>query len=128
MKSNMNEKLIFRGLIVSSVSLILFALNHNFYLAHVLLFGAGFGTIVAIALLNTQVQLIAPDQMRGRVIAVYLTMFVGMMPVGNAFAGALAERTSVLFAIGFNALIVWNPSGDAADFPANLVEHFLIFF
>lgn len=100
------NQLIFRGLMISCISLGIFAFNHNFILGHLLLFLAGFGTITAIAMLNTQVQLVAPDGLRGRVIAVYLTLFVGMMPVGNALSGTLAEHTNVLFTIGFNALVV----------------------
>ena len=38
--------------------------------------------------------------------AVYLTMFVGMMPVGNALAGVVAQRTSSLFAVGLGASLV----------------------
>jgi len=94
------------GLAVSSVSLILFSLNKNFLLAHVLLFFTGFGTIMLASTLNTLVQLLTPDQMRGRIMAVYLTMFVGMMPLGNALAGVVAQKTSSLFAVGLGATLV----------------------
>ena len=94
------------GLAISSVSLILFSLNKNFLLAHVLLFFTGFGTIILASTLNTLVQLLTPNQMRGRIMAVYLTMFIGMMPVGNALAGVVAQKTSSLFAVGLGASLV----------------------
>ena len=75
-------------------------------MAHVLLFFAGFGTITLASILNTLVQLISPDAMRGRIMAVYLTMFVGMMPLGNTLAGVVASRTSSLFAVGLGATVV----------------------
>ena len=94
------------GLAISSVSLILFSLNKNFLMAHILLFFTGFGTIMLASTLNTLVQLLTPDQMRGRIMAVYLTMFVGMMPIGNALAGVVAQKTSPLFAVGLGATVV----------------------
>lgn len=94
------------GLAISTISLILFSLNHNFFLAHILLFATGFGLITEVSTLNTLVQLASPDKMRARIMAVYLTMFIGMMPLGNALLGAVAQRTSALFAIGFSALAV----------------------
>lgn len=94
------------GLIISGVSLVLFSLNRNFLLAHVFLFFTGFGAIMLASTLNTMVQLLTPDQMRGRIMAVYLTMFVGMMPIGNALAGVIAQKTSALFAVGLGASLV----------------------
>lgn len=104
-KENKNS-FIYLGIIVASLSLVGFSLNANFLFAHVLLFAAGFGVITKIATINTIIQVSAPDQMRGRVNALYLTFFVGAMPLGNTFAGILAEQTSSLFAIGLGALIV----------------------
>lgn len=98
--------LVFFGLLISSLSLIAFAIVENFLLAHVLLAIAGFGMLVQVSTVNTLVQLAAPDQMRGRVMAVYITMFVGMMPLGNAFAGFLAQHTSPQFTVGLGGLVM----------------------
>ncbi len=98
--------LILIGIVISSVSLILFSLNQNFTLAHVILFLAGFGTLMQVSTLNTLVQLNSPDNMRARVMAVYLTMFVGVMPLGNILAGTLAQKTSALFTIGLSAALM----------------------
>ncbi|HEY4694752.1 MAG TPA: MFS transporter [Candidatus Nanoarchaeia archaeon] len=99
--------LIIAGALISSLSLMLFGFNHNFFLAHLLLFFAGLGLIIQVANINTTVQTLAPDQMRGRVMGVYLTMFVGLMPIGNALAGILAERTSSLFTISLGGFILF---------------------
>ena len=97
---------IYWGIAISALSLVAFSQNHNFILAHVLLFLTGLGSLMFVSTLNTWVQILSPDRMRGRIMAVYLTMFVGMMPIGNALAGAIAEKTSSLFAIGLGAVVV----------------------
>ena len=98
-------KLIFGGILLGTLSLLGFALFNNFALAHFFLFMAGFGIITLSSAQNTLVQLITPAQMRGRVMAVYLTMFVGMMPIGNLLAGFLAEKVSAQFSIGLGAVV-----------------------
>ena len=99
--------LILAGLVISSLALILFTLNRNFAVAHVLLFIIGFALLIEVATLNTLVQLVSPDNMRGRIMAVYITMFVGMMPLGNALSGIIAQKTSAMFTIGLGAVIVF---------------------
>ncbi len=41
---------------------------------------------------NTLIQTMVPDQLRGRVMALYSMMFMGMAPFGALFGGALAQR------------------------------------
>lgn len=93
------------GILISTISLIAFSMNKNFLLAHILLSIVGFGLLIQISILSTIIQLLSPDQMRGRIMAVYLTMFVGMMPIGNILAGALAEKTSAQLTIAVGAAI-----------------------
>lgn len=106
-RRNSKGSFILTGLAISSLGLILFTINHNFAIAHILLFIIGFALLIEVATLNTLVQLASPDNLRGRVMAVYITMFVGMMPIGNALAGAVAQRTSAMFTIGAGAIIVF---------------------
>ncbi len=74
------------------VSLILFSFSKMFWLSMVLLLPVGFTMMVQMASSNTLLQSMVPDQMRGRVIAVYSMMFMGMAPFGAFFAGALAHH------------------------------------
>ena len=94
------------GLLISSISLVLFSINRNFLVAHILLALGGFGILMKVSTLNTLVQLASPDQMRARVMAVYLTMFVGMMPLGNQLAGIIAHKTSAMFTIGLGSVLM----------------------
>jgi MFS family permease len=73
-------------------SLVLFSQLQDFRLAVVVLVVVGFSMIIQIASSNTLVQAMSPDALRGRVMAVYSMMFLGMAPLGALLAGWLAER------------------------------------
>jgi MFS family permease len=74
------------------ISLILFSFSTRFWLSMTLLIPVGFTMMVQMAASNTLLQSMVPDQLRGRVIAVYSMMFMGMAPFGAFFAGAVAHR------------------------------------
>ncbi len=73
-------------------SLILFSFSRVFWLSALLLVPVGFSMMVQMASSNTLLQSMSPDRLRGRVLAVYSMMFMGMAPFGALFAGAIAER------------------------------------
>jgi MFS family permease len=70
-------------------------------LAGVLLFGVGVSFTLFAANANALVQLGAPDQLRGRLIGLYLFAFVGLAPIGGLLTGWLADLggTSLAFAV-----------------------------
>ena len=76
----------------ASACLILFSCSRTFWLSAVLLVPAGFCMMVQMASSNTLIQSMVPDRLRGRVMAVYSMMFMGMAPVGALAAGAAADR------------------------------------
>jgi MFS family permease len=73
-------------------SLILFSLSRTFWLSAVLLVPVGFAMMTQMASTNTLLQTLVPDRLRGRVMAVYSMMFMGMAPFGALMAGILADR------------------------------------
>lgn len=73
-------------------SLILFSQSRTFWLSAVLLVPVGFSMMIQMASSNTLVQSMVPDNLRGRVMAVYSMMFMGMAPIGALLAGTLAGR------------------------------------
>jgi MFS family permease len=75
-------------------SLILFSLSRKFWLSTVLLLPVGFSLMVQLASSNTLIQSMVPDRLRGRVMAVYSMMFVGMAPFGALLSGLLAHFLS----------------------------------
>ena len=73
-------------------SLILFAFSHWYVVSVLLLIPVGFTMMVQMASSNTLIQAMVPDRLRGRTMAVYSMMFMGMAPLGALFSGALADR------------------------------------
>ena len=72
-------------------SLILFSLSRKFWLSMLLLMPVGFSMMVQMASSNTLIQSMVPDRLRGRVMALYSMMFLGMAPFGALLAGILAN-------------------------------------
>ena len=52
---------------------------------------------------NTLIQAMVPDHLRGRVMAMYTMMFMGMAPFGSLFAGAAAEHLGASLTVGVQA-------------------------
>lgn len=66
---------------------------------------AGFCLSNTSALANTLVQTTAPDELRGRVMAVYMTLASGSVPIGALIAGAMASQWSAAVAVGSGGFI-----------------------
>ncbi len=81
-------------------SLILFSLCWSFWIAAALLVPVGFSMMVEMASSNTLIQAMVPDHLRGRVMAIYSMMFMGMAPLGALVAGLLADRIGAPLTIG----------------------------
>ena len=72
------------------VALILFSFSKIFWLSAILLVPVGFTMMTQMSSSNTLIQAMVPDHLRGRVMAVYSMMFMGMAPLGAVMAGSLA--------------------------------------
>lgn len=82
-------------LLASSVAftgfLAAFALSRSYPLSLALLACMGFSMILNNATTNALLQSLVPNELRGRVMAVYVFMFLGMAPLGALQAGTLAR-------------------------------------
>jgi MFS family permease len=87
------------GNTVFGVCLILFAMSRSFWLSAALLLPAGGAMIVVLASSNTLLQSMVPDKLRGRVMALYSMVFMGMAPVGALAAGWIAEHWGAPLAV-----------------------------
>ncbi len=90
--------------VICSVCLIVFSESHVFWLSASVLFVVGFAATSLMAATNTTVQNRVPDELRGRVMAVYATMFMGVQPIGSLIAGGVAKhmgapRTLLVFGV-----------------------------
>lgn len=93
------------------VSLILFGMSRHFFASSVALVAVGFCSILQMATSNTLVQSMAPDELRGRIMAVYSMMFMGMAPIGAFGAGVAASAFGAPLTIVIGGLICFAAAG-----------------
>lgn len=74
-----------------SCSLILFGLSPYFWLSFALLCATGVFMMSSTASINTAIQSMIPDVLRGRVMSLFTTMLIGTAPIGALIAGTLAK-------------------------------------
>ena len=74
------------------VSLVLFSQSRWLIVSMVLLMPVGYFVMLQMAATNTLLQTMAPDHLRGRIVALYSMMFMGMSPVGALGAGFTADH------------------------------------
>ena len=90
------------------ISLMLFSFSKSFWLSVALLLPVGYFIMLQMASSNTLIQVMVPDELRGRMMAVYSMMFMGMAPVGALLGGALSDRLGapITVAIGGFAAVM----------------------
>ncbi len=86
-------------------ALFVFAISTSYALSLGALVVVGVAVVSFLALANSSIQLMTPDGMRGRVMSVYTTVFLGMMPVGHSIMGTLASVIGTARAVSLGALI-----------------------
>ena len=85
--------------------LVLFSLSRSLWLSAALLIPAGGFMMLEMAASNTLIQAMVPDRLRGRVMAVYSMMFMGMAPLGALMAGALAVPIGAPATVAFGGTV-----------------------
>jgi MFS family permease len=86
------------------LSLILFAFSKSFWLSVLLLLPVGYFIMLQMASSNTLIQVMVPDALRGRAMALYSMMFMGMAPVGALLGGALSDRLGAPLTVALGGL------------------------
>jgi MFS family permease len=87
------------------VALIAFSMSRLFWLSALLLIPVGASLMVQMASSNTLIQAMVPNELRGRVMAVYSMMFMGMAPFGALFAGWIAERVGAPETVALGGIV-----------------------
>jgi predicted MFS family arabinose efflux permease len=78
---------------------ILFSLMRTVHLAAIVLLFLGLTMLINGALANGILQSVVPDELRGRVMATYVFVYVGFTPIGSFVAGAMARFVGVQWTI-----------------------------
>ncbi len=85
--------------------LTMFAWSRWLWLSVPVLVLIGFCQMTVVASSNTLVQSVVPDAFRGRVMAIFATLFLGMAPFGALLAGSVAARLGASVAVTIGGLI-----------------------
>jgi predicted MFS family arabinose efflux permease len=83
-----------------------FALSKSVQLSGAILVLAGASMMAVFATVNSLVQLITTNEMRGRVMSVYNFAFRGGMPMGNLLSGWLVPLFTARVVLGVNGLLL----------------------
>ncbi len=83
-----------------SLLLVLFSFVNVREIAAGVLLVIGFTMLINGALANGILQSVVPDELRGRVMAVYVFFYVGFTPIGSLIGGTVAHAAGVQWAIG----------------------------
>src|SRR5262245_58240077 len=75
---------------IYGVLIIAFSMSRTLWLSDLLLFFTGAALMLVFSTVTSLVQLIAPNEMRGRVMSIYMLAFRGGMPLGSLASGYLA--------------------------------------
>ncbi|MBK5095993.1 MAG: MFS transporter [Deltaproteobacteria bacterium] len=81
------------------VLLLAFSLSRSYPGAIFLLAAIGFAFVILNAPANSLLQSLVPDHLRGRVLAIYVSLFLGLMRLGGLLVGLLASATSATAAL-----------------------------
>jgi predicted MFS family arabinose efflux permease len=99
-----------RTLRIASVTfpalLVLFPFLRHPTLAGLALVAIGVSMIVNNALINARLQEVVPDELRGRIMSLYVMVYIGASPAGSFLAGTVAKFFGVNWAIGGAAAIL----------------------
>ena len=93
------------GNISFPIALLLFALSRSFWFSVAILLVVGVAFIAQNALANTLLQILVPDQLRGRVMSIYALVFQGLQKAGGMQAGIVASFVGASISVGVGAIV-----------------------
>jgi MFS family permease len=83
--------------------LLAFSFSRSYTVSILLLAAVGFAFVIQNAPANSLLQTLVPDHLRGRVLAIYVSLFLGLMRLGGLLVGLLAAATSATAALAITA-------------------------
>ncbi len=83
-----------------------FAMSRVAWLSDLLLFATGAALLMVFSMTASLIQLIVPDDLRGRVVSIYMVAFRGGMPLGSLAAGWAASLASAPKVLAVNGALL----------------------
>jgi len=107
MKGKVRRRFLYTSLALVSASFSLFFITFSKteIITLSLLFFTGWGMVSFLALSNNFIQQAVPDELRGRVMSVYILVFLGMSPFGNLMVGGIADLIGTMNALRIASMI-----------------------
>jgi predicted MFS family arabinose efflux permease len=94
------------GAILFGLCIMGFALSNRLMFSLFFLFGLGFAIVVSVALTNTLLQKLVTDEMRGRVMSMFILSFMGTVPIANIAAGSASTHFGPQHTLAVGGLVV----------------------
>jgi MFS family permease len=91
---------------VYGMLIVAFAASRVLWLSDILLFFTGAALMIVFSTVTSLIQLVAPNEMRGRVMSIYMLAFRGGMPLGSLVSGYLATLISAPYVLGINGVLL----------------------
>lgn len=107
-------KLVVGGLAIVGLALATFAVSRSLPLSMLALAFLGMFQVSFYSTTNTLIQVLVPPRLRGRVLSLYLLTSIGLIPIGNLVAGAIAEHVGVEPVLAAGGLIALGVAGMVA--------------
>lgn len=93
------------GAVLFGATVVLFALSTNYALSLAALFVGGAAATFYMVMVQTSLQALVPDQLRGRVFSIY-SLTWSLLPLGGLQAGFVADWVSPQFAVALGGVAV----------------------
>jgi predicted MFS family arabinose efflux permease len=93
------------GMLVFPVFALIFARMRLLPLSLLALAGAGGSLVAVFNLCNSLIQTMVEDRLRGRVMAFYNLVFMGLLPLGNLAVGQVAQRIGAVTTVTWCAVL-----------------------
>jgi MFS family permease len=90
----------------SGLLIIGFASSRVLWVSEILLFVFGMSLMIVFSTVTSLVQLIAPDELRGRVMSIYMVAFRGGMPLGSLISGYFASKIGAPTVLVVNGILL----------------------
>jgi MFS family permease len=91
---------------VYGILILAFATSRVLWLSEILLFFTGAALMMVFSTVTSLIQLIAPNEMRGRVMSIYMVAFRGGMPLGSLVSGYFATLIGTPVVISINGVLL----------------------
>lgn len=98
-------KVIMISTFILGISTVILASTKTSAITYLICFPIGFSLIASVASLNTQLQTISEERMRGRVMSFYTMALMGTSPIGGILLGVLEKWIGIPYVILMNGVI-----------------------